>query len=201
MKKVFLFLALSVCFLTSCDESINPTLGVSSRFFEVDQQGDQIAFTINSSSKWEIATDELPDTVQLSQTSGDAGVFDITATISTNYSLVTLNHIIKISAIGQNGNTVVYVRVTQHPRYGFELSTVKETMPKEGGSVELYLSANDNWTATCYTEGVSVTPDKKSSGDYKVVVLVPENTTGKERIIEVIFSLQTNNERLIITQE
>jgi len=82
------------------------------------------------------------------------------------------------------------------------VSPATATLTTDGGTVNATVTAGGTWTASCSTEGVTISP-ASAQGNSPVSISVPANTTGMSRTIKVIFTCTDggNNTTVTISQE
>ncbi|MBQ7222725.1 MAG: BACON domain-containing protein [Bacteroidales bacterium] len=201
MKKLLLTICAFVAlFLSSCSDPVAPTISFSEWYFNVPFTGGDITFSVTSNMPWELKAEE-GDPITYSPKSGDAGTYEITASIPATDAFTTTKHNLTGTSNAETTFISFVVRITQDPKPALYLSQYKATAPKEGKLIEVLVSANDSWSSVCDTEGVVVYPSSNITGEYRVFITVPENTGTSSRLIDVAFSIPAMTEHLLIIQD
>lgn len=81
---------------------------------------------------------------------------------------------------------IAVVSCNKNEAPGISVSPSSSSVTTEGGTVTANVTAGGAWTASCSTEGVSISP-ASAAGDSPVSITVPANVTGSSRDIAVAF--------------
>ena len=191
MKKAFLTLLLALPVLFSCTETFSPTIRITPSLNYVPYTGGTVDVTIMTDLPWKVVMDEeCPATVSKVNGVGDDVV---TVTIPATESWTTSCVKVQFYCRSNSSYNYKYAYITQGYKPYIAVEGESGTIAAEGGTLQLVVTANETWKASCATAGVVVSPATEDTGNFTVIVTVPANTTGDVRKITVKFALDSDN--------
>lgn len=169
MKRVLLIASVVLaafalsCTKTKVEDAV--TLKTSSATVSVD--GDVVSIALNSSVAWTAKSDQ--SWVTLSPASGEAGDATIKASVVKNETTDDRTAEVTVTA----GTKSAKFTITQSQKDAMEVKAVDFVVPAEGGTVEIPVSANVNYSVIV-PDGVDWITVTKGMVDSKVVLEVAE---------------------------
>ena len=199
MKKAFLILMLAAGVLCSCAETFSPTIKITPSLSSVPYTGGSVDITVMTDLPWKVVADEdCPATFSKLNGAGDDVVtVTIPATDNWTTSCVKVQFYCRSNS---SSSSYKYAYITQGYKPYISVTGPSTTVAAAGGTVKVTVTANEAWTASCSTPGVTVEPAKEELGNYSVLINVPANTTGQERKITVNFAIDGDSDSFEINQ-
>ena len=191
MKKALLTLLLALPLLFSCSETFSPSIRIQPSLTYVPYTGGSVDITVMTDLPWVVTAEE--GTATLSKASG-AGDDVVTVTVPATDNWTTSCVSVVFTSRSNSATATRTAIITQGYKPYISVAGHTGTVAAEGGKVQVIVTANDTWRATCSTEGVTVTPAGESTGNYTVVITVPANTTGEKRKITVDFAIDGDSD-------
>ena len=195
------FAVTAVCLLASCDQdgNIQTTLGLTPRALSLPAEGGSSKISFSAAAEWTIAIDK--DWVSVSQKTGPAGDYSLNLTVDANPSpdprttsvTVSCMNLSESVVITQDGQPVI-------PDPVLTLSSSSAEIGSNGGTVNLTVSANNEWTASSDGDWLKVTPDKGTSGSATVTLEARANTSTQAREGKVKFSSANLEQEFTVIQ-
>ncbi len=103
-----------------------------------------------------------------------------------------LNYLLFVSVLA-----VAFVGCRKSVEISFDTTTME--INSQGGSIELMLKSNGEWTINPSTEWISVSP-MSGKGDATLTLTAEANTTGEDRAVQIKADTKDNSASLIVTQ-
>ena len=179
MKKAFLTLMATVvaCVLCSCVDTFSGTIEITPSLSYVPYTGGTVDISIKTDLPWKVVTeDDCPATFSKVNGVGDDVV---TVTIPATDNWTTTCVPVQFYCRYNSSSNYKYAYITQGYKPYISVSGSSGTVDAAGGVVTVVVTANEKWTASCDTPGVSVRPTSEEVGNYTVNIHVPANTTGR----------------------
>ena len=197
MKKAYLLL-LAVLVCASCTETFSPTIYITPSLSEVPCTGGSVDIKVMTDLPWKVTTgEESPATF-----SKTAGIGDdvVTVTIPATDSWTTSCITVKFSSRSNSSTSSKTAYITQDYKPYVSVSGESSTLPKEGGTATVVVTANTPWTASCSeVDGVTFSPASGSTGNTTVKISVPANP-GATRRITVNFEIDGDSDHFYLYQ-
>lgn len=197
MKKAYLIL-LAVLICASCTETFSPTIYITPSLSEVPFTGGSVDIKVMTNLPWKVtAGEESPATF-----SKTAGIGDdvVTVTIPATDSWTTSCITVKFSSRSNSSTSSKTAYITQDYKPYVSVSGESSTLPKEGGTATVVVTANTPWTASCSElPGVTFSPASGSTGNTTVKIAVPANP-GATRRITVNFAIDGDSDHFYLYQ-
>ncbi|MBP5210305.1 MAG: BACON domain-containing protein [Bacteroidales bacterium] len=201
MKKLLLSICAAAALLfTSCSDPVAPEISFSEWYFTIPYTGGEVYFNLTANMPWDLKIDEN-DPLEYHPKSGEAGTYLITASLPATDLFTSTSHNLRGTARSEVTTNAFDVKITQEPRPGLVISPVKVNVPKGGKLVEVTLSTNESWTCTSEPAGLDIYPASGTTGDYKILINIPENTGSSSLMMDISFSISSMTEHLLIIQD
>ena len=192
MKKALIVLMLAAVVLCSCVENFSGSIQISPSLQSVPYTGGSVDVKVMTDLPWKVvADDDCPATFSKTNGVGDDVVtVTIPATDNWTTTCITVNFYCRSN--GSSSYKTAYI--TQGYKPYISVSGESATVDAAGGIVSVVVTANESWTSTCDTPGVTVEPAAEQVGNYTVYIHVPANTTGAVRKITVNFAIDGDSD-------
>ena len=198
MKKAFLTLLAALAILTSCAETFSPSIKITPSLSEVPYTGGSVSIKIMTDLPWKVDLEEdCPATVSKAYGIGDDVV---TVTIPETDNWTTGCIAVQFCARSNSSTSTRTAYITQDYRPYVSVAGKSVSIDRNGGTVSLVVTANGEWTASCDTPGVILSPASGSVGNTTVSVTVPANTSASSRKITVNFAIDGDSDQFVINQ-
>ena len=197
MKKIFSLIVLFSFLVVSCTEDVAPVISVSVASANVGYDGGEVSTLVSSNFAWTATCDD--DDIIFPE-SMSAGSNMVTVIVPPTESEITNSFKVTFTAKGESTTSSASLIITQAPAPYLEIDKTKASVPQAGGEVVVVVEANDSWTVDCTNPYLTIVPDKEGVGKTKVIITVPENTTGKEQRSTITFKSGPLTKELEIVQ-
>lgn len=193
MKRTCILILAALVTLAACEKPITPNISANPNMLTFAPEGGSQTITLSTNLAWSASTDN--SAISISPKSGEASdAATITVTMPASSTLASVSGTITFQVtpgeddVLEGGLSSVSVSVVQNGIIAsIGASPVAAEVTYEGAAVSTTITANIPWTATCSTEGVTVSPSTGTSGQTPVTITVPESDAS--RSIEVLFAL------------
>lgn len=198
MKKAYLILLALLPLLASCSETFSPTIYITPSLSSVPCTGGSVDIKVMTTLPWKVdADDDSPATFSKTNGIGDDVV---TVTIPATESWTTSCITVKFTARSNSSTSNKIAYITQDYKPYVAVSGESNTIPKEGGTAEVVVTANTDWTASCSEiAGVTFSPASGSTGNTRVKISIPANE-GATRRITVNFAIEGDSDHFYLYQ-
>lgn len=185
MRKYLLLFFVAVLFI-SCEKEQDPTITTAPVNHFVNFSGGTISLMVSSNADWSAECEETNVTVEPMSGRGD---MTVRVTVPENKEGVTKSVRVTFTAKGNEKTSTAKAVITVDAAPYISLSRSSSTIPAQGGGVQVDLSSNGEWSASCSDPSVVVTP---SAGNKNALVTISldENTTSVERKFSVTFAMK-----------
>lgn len=198
MKKAFVILLAVLPLMAACVETFSPSVRITPSLNYVPYTGGSVDVTIMTDLPWKVVLDDdCPATVSKTNGIGDDV---ITVTVPPTDSWTTSCITLKIYARSNSATATKTEYITQGYKPYISVEGEAGTIAADGGQVRLVVVANGEWTSSCTTAGVTVTPAADQLGNHAVLISIPANTTGATRKITVNFAIDGDSTSFDIYQ-
>ena len=197
MKKAYLILLAVLPFLFSCSETFSPSIAITQSLQYVPYTGGSVDITVMTSLPWKVSTDS-DSPVTFSKTNG-IGDDVVTVTVPATDNWTTSCITVQFTSRSNSSTSTRTAYITQDYKPYIAVSGESYTLPKEGGTATVVVTANTGWTSSSDTEGVTFSPDSGSTGNTTVKVTVPAND-GATRRITVYFAIDGDSDHFYLYQ-
>ena len=143
-----------------------------------------VSFKISSTTPWTIegATDWLTVTPKSSSDADDysshlAADIRITAKANNSYESRTAT----LTVTGKNTSINYPIRIVQNPLAKIEMTPITEAFPMAGGSKNLSVKSNLNWSISAADSWLSFSPETGEAGAVVTVIATAEENTSLDR--------------------
>ena len=155
--------------LNVCQKKFAPEISIAENGIEVSNLsalsiGDSFELSVNSNAEWTVTSSQ--SWAHLSLDGGEYGKETLSVTVDSNESGVVRS----ANLTFKNSSTTKTVKITQGNEF-ISVSETSFTIAKEGGNLSLKVSSNEQWTAVCSEDWLTVTP-ATGSGNADVVIAV-----------------------------
>ena len=198
MKKAFLTLLAALAILSSCAETFSPSIKITPSLSEVPYTGGSVSIKVMTDLPWKVVLEEdSPATVSKAYGIGDDVV---TVTIPETDKWTTGCITVEFNARSNSSTSTRTAYITQGYRPYVSIAGESVSIDRNGGTATLVVTANSEWTASCSTPGVSLSPASGQVGNTTVTVTVPANTGASSRKITVNFAVDGDSDNFVINQ-
>ena len=184
MKKILIPLfCLLLCLSCKKEEAEPPYLEISTDKITLSDQKLSEAITIESNYDWVIPSSALPSWVNLSATSGTAGIVTLTisAVANSDYYPRTAEIIVQGKEISRK------IILSQKQKNAFILSSNSFHVSLKAQDIDILLQKNMEYDVSTSASWLSIVPTKRGLEEDKVTVRIEQNFNFEERKGEVIF--------------
>lgn len=190
-----LILALLPAALWSCEEE-NPIPDVQFSLNPAEvtlpAEGGQATFSLDAPVAWKASAQA--DWITIDPSHGDAAKVTVTLKASANETGETRSTTVTVSATELSLSASV--KVTQPsketppptPDPSIKVDPATASVPAEGSTFKVKVTANVDWTASADCDWISIRPTSGGSGDTEVTIVAAANTEEKEKTGKVTFS-------------
>lgn len=195
-----ILVALALCFASSCENGPSG-LGLTPRSVDLPAKGGTAQIAFSAAQDW--TANASADWVTLSPASGQAGDIIVTLTVAENTSTTPRTATVTVTepSIGMSDAiTVSQEGAEVIPDPVLQLSAHETSLGAGGGSAQLTVQTNREWTATPDSDWIVATPDKGIAGNITVTLTVAENPDTQPRTGTVTFKADNLTEIFTISQ-
>lgn len=192
--------ALALCFASSCENGPSG-LGITPRSVSVPATGGSAQIAFAATLDWTATA--AADWVTLSPSSGKAGDIVVTVTVAENTSTTPRTTTVTVSepslaisdaiTVSQEGATVI-------PDPVLLLSAHETSLGAGGGSAQVTVQTNREWTATSDSDWMVANPPSGIAGNVTVTLTVAANPNTQPRTGTVTFKADNLTETFTLTQ-
>lgn len=198
MKKAFAIVLAVLPLLAACTEKFSPSVRITPSLNYVPYTGGSVDVTIMTDLPWKVVLEDgSPATVSKAYGVGDDV---ITVNVPATQSWTTTCIKVVINATSNSSTTTKTEYITQGYKPYISVEGEAGTIAADGGQVRLVVVANGEWTSSCTTAGVTVTPSSDELGNHAVLISIPANPTGATRKITVNFAIDGDSTSFDIYQ-
>ena len=198
MKKAYLTLILALAILSSCAETFSPSIKITPSLSEVPYTGGSVDIKVMTDLPWKVDAGEDSPAV-ISKTAG-IGDDVITVTIPETDNWTTSCVTVKFVARSNSSTATKKAYITQGYKPYVNVSGESNTIDRAGGNASIVVTANTDWTASCYTPGVIFSPASGSVGNTAVNISVPATTGASSRKITVNITADGDSDHFYFVQ-
>lgn len=196
------FLFALVAFAPMACEGNQTSLGVTPKTVSVPAEGGSSKIAFSAMTDWTATTSA--DWITLSSLSGEKGDVVVTVTVGKNESTTPRTGTVTISMPSFQISDIVTVSqdgATAIPDPTLTLSAHETHLGADGGSAQITVKTNQNWSAGSSVPWISANPASGIAGELSVTLTVEANATLEPREGEVTFTAGTLTEKVKITQD
>ncbi len=173
---------------------------LSPRSFEYTSGGATKVLNLYANSDWAIT--EIPEWMNVSPSSGTAGIYTLNVSVSANKSYDRRSAVLKYA----DQNTEADINVTQSGVKRTTISPESLSFSYEEGTKTIEITTETDWTITEWPEWVTLSKttsvDSWYSSPYDIDVTVTENTTSEARSGNIVYTDYNETSRIIeVVQE
>ncbi len=202
LKPILNALAASlVLMLAASCEGNQMGLGLTPTTVNVPAEGGSAQVAFSAQSAWTATT--TAEWIQLSPSSGEAGdiVMKVEVGANTTTSPRTSLVTVAIPDIGLSGVvTVSQEAAAVVPDPVLVISANETTLNANGGSAQVTVQTNRDWTAVSDVDWITVDPASGISGRVTVTITAAANATFEQRVGKVTFKAENLTETFTLTQ-
>lgn len=193
--KASAFMVAAVIAFSSCEKKPDPSVTVNQTEITAEPAGESFDVTVNANVAW---TAEAQDKwVTVSPAEGVAGETKVTVTVKKNNSEDARETSVTFAGEG----AVATVAVKQFGKDVVSVDKKSYAATPAGGSDDVKVTSNTDWTATADADWVTVTPASGAAGETAATVTVAPNAAAEAREAKVTFVAGDAKAEYTVSQE